>query len=118
MIGAISTPDFLDEDQSIRIGDEEWRVSGLIQRAKNLPVFDMPLAHVILLWGHEVQTLRELAWHVKAVNTADLKQPIIFGENGELLDDRHRITKALLDGAETIKAVRFDKNPPPDWEHE
>jgi len=29
----------------------------------------------------------------------------------ELMDGRHRIMRALLDGAETIKAVRFDENP-------
>jgi len=39
--------------------------------------------------------------------------PIILDEDGELMDGRHRIMKALLIGLETVKAVRFDQNPPP-----
>ena len=114
-MNTISIPDYLDKNQFVSVGSKNWRVSGLIQRAKDLPIFDMPLLHIDLRWNHDVQSLKELAWHVKAVDSADPESPIIFGENGELLDGRHRITKALLDGAETIKAVRFEKNPPADW---
>jgi len=34
-------------------------------------------------------------------------------EDGEIMDGRHRIMRAMLDGADTIKAVRFDENPSP-----
>jgi ParB-like chromosome segregation protein Spo0J len=50
---------------------------------------------------------------MQAVNAADLSKPIILNEDGELLDGRHRIMKALLVGHSTIKAVRFDENPSP-----
>ena len=51
--------------------------------------------------------------HMKAVNDADLKRPIILDEDGELMDGRHRLMKAMLLGKKTIKAVRFDENPSP-----
>ncbi len=117
-MSAIAIPDYINGNQIASAHGKEWRVSGLIHHAKDLPVFDLPLRHLPLHWGVTVGTLRELVWHVKAVNAANLDAPIILGEDGELLDGRHRIAKALLDGAETIKAVRFEKNPPPDWTNE
>jgi hypothetical protein len=51
--------------------------------------------------------------HMKAVQAADLNFPIILDEDGEIMDGRHRIMKAFLEGKETIKAVRFDTNPDP-----
>ena len=41
-----------------------------------------------------------------------LKQQV--ERNGELMDGRHRLMKAILLGHETIQAVRFDRNPDPD----
>ena len=34
-------------------------------------------------------------------------------EDGEIMDGRHRMMKCLLEGIETIKAVRFEENPYP-----
>jgi hypothetical protein len=117
-MSAIPIPNYLDRDQTVIASGKEWRVAGLIHHAKRLQVFDLPLRHISLRWDVTVETLKELAWHVKAVNAANLDSPIILGDDGELLDGRHRVAKALLDGAETIKAVRFEKNPPADWRHE
>jgi hypothetical protein len=54
-----------------------------------------------------------MVMHMRAVNDADLDKPIILDEDGELMDGRHRLMKAMLIGNETIKAVRFDENPSP-----
>lgn len=51
--------------------------------------------------------------HFKSVKQADLRYPIILDEDGEILDGRHRLMRAILDGYETIKAVRFIENPRP-----
>jgi ParB-like chromosome segregation protein Spo0J len=59
-------------------------------------------------------TLREMVMHMKAVQKADLSMPVILDEDGELMDGRHRLMKAILLGKKTIKAVRFDVNPRPD----
>jgi len=54
-----------------------------------------------------------MVMHMRAVSNADLNYPIILDEDGEILDGRHRIMKALFLGKETIKAVRFEENPRP-----
>ena len=51
--------------------------------------------------------------HMKSVNSANLKYPIILDEDGEVMDGRHRIMKAMLENKKTIKAVRFNENPSP-----
>ena len=76
-------------------------------------MMDVPLDHLNLFYTYEKLTLREMVMHMKAVNAADLSVPIILDEDGEIMDGRHRLMKAMLIGAETIKAVRFDENPSP-----
>jgi ParB-like chromosome segregation protein Spo0J len=73
----------------------------------------IPLDHLNVWYSYEKLTLREMVMHMNAVNKADLSKPIILDEDGELMDGRHRIMKAMLTGVATIKAVRFDENPSP-----
>jgi hypothetical protein len=54
-----------------------------------------------------------MVMHINAVLSADLKFPIILDEDGEIMDGRHRLMKAMLNGDETIRVVRFDENPSP-----
>jgi len=100
-------------EQMCSLGRHSWNVARLFQLSKELPVMDVPLEHLNLYVVYEKLTLREMAMHVKAVADADLSFPIILDEDGELLDGRHRIMKALLEGEPTIKVVRFESNPPP-----
>ena len=74
---------------------------------------EIPLNHLNVYNKYEDLTLRQMVMHMKATQDADLDCPIILDEDGEIMDGRHRIMKALLIGAETIKAVRFDENPKP-----
>lgn len=74
---------------------------------------EVPLNHLCVYYTYEKLTLREMVMHMQAVNDADLDKPIILDEDGELMDGRHRLMKAMLLGKETIKAVRFDENPSP-----
>lgn len=75
---------------------------------------EVPLNHLNVYYTYSKLTLREMVMHMKAVQKADLSFPIILDEDGELMDGRHRIMRAMLEGRETIKAVRFDENPTPD----
>ncbi len=84
-----------------------------MQLARDLPVMEVPLDHLNLSYKYENLFLREMIMHMRATNEADLNTPIILDEDGELMDGRHRIMKALLLGEKTIKAVRFDENPSP-----
>ena len=104
--------------QSGRLGNNEWQVSKLITLSKDLPVMEIPLDHLNVYYVYKKLTLRELVGHIRAVLDADLSYPIILDEDGEIMDGRHRIMKAILEGAKTIKAVRFEENPVPCKIHE
>lgn len=102
------------QEQMSTIGRHSWSVARLLELARNLPVMDVPLDHLSLYYTYEKLTLREMVMHMKAVNSACLDFPIILDEDGELMDGRHRLMKAMLEGVGVIKAVRFDENPTPD----
>lgn len=101
------------KNQMCTLGRHSWSVPRLFELVRELPVMDIPINHLSLYYIYEKITLREMVMHMKAVNDADLDKPIILDEDGELMDGRHRLMKAMLNGLETIKAVRFDENPAP-----
>lgn len=101
-------------EQSARLGRHEWSVARLITLSAPLPIMRVPLAHLHLWFKYKDLTLREFVMHMGAVQAADLERPIILDEDGEIMDGRHRIMRALLEGREAVLAVRFLKNPPPD----
>ena len=100
-------------DQMCVVGRHSWSVPRLFELSRNLPVMEVPLNHLSLYYTYEKLTLRDMVMHMNAVNNADLDKPIILDEDGELMDGRHRLMKAMLLGYEKIKAVRFDENPSP-----
>lgn len=100
-------------NQTCKLGRHSWSVARLIELARDLPVMEVPLNHMHLYYTYEKLKLRDFVMHMKAVNDADLDLPIILDEDGEVMDGRHRIMKAMLLGKETIRAVRFDENPSP-----
>jgi len=99
--------------QMARIGRHHWSVPRLFELSRNLPVMDVVIDHMSTYFVYEKLTLRELIAHMKAVEAADLSYPIILDEDGDLMDGRHRLMKAIMQGHATIKAVRFDENPSP-----
>lgn len=107
-------PEFPSTDTQVStIGRYEWSVARLIQLAKDLPVMEVPLNHLYVWHKYEKLTLREMVMHMRTVQAADLSAPIILDEDGEIMDGRHRVMKAMLLSEKTIKAVRFDENPRP-----
>ena len=101
-------------EQECNLGRHYWNVPRLFELTRNLPVMDVPLNHLHLYYTYEKLTLREMVMHIRAVLAADLATPIILDEDGELMDGRHRLMRAMLENHATIKAVRFDENPSPD----
>jgi len=90
------------------VDGKRYCVSRLIEEAKNLPVFDLPLAGLDLsqaIW--QKADIFGLAYHCKKVNRSDLSFPIILAWDGAIADGRHRIIKALMLGKTTIKAKRI-----------
>ncbi len=100
-------------EQMSQLGKNSWSVARLIHLSKDFIVMTVPLVHLNIYHKYEEMTLRQLVGHIQAVNEADLNCPIILDEDGEIMDGRHRIMKAILMGQESIKAVRFEKNPVP-----
>lgn len=101
------------EDQMCKLGRHHWSIPRLFELVRELPVMEVPIDHLNIYYTYKNLTLREMVMHIEAVHSADLDKPIILDEDGELLDGRHRIMRAILEGRRAIKAVRFDENPPP-----
>ena len=103
----------IEGGQQCRLGNNVWYIARLITLAKDLDVMEIPLNHLNVYYTYDNLTLRDMVMHINAVNNSNLKYPIILDEDGELMDGRHRIMKAIVEGKETIKAVRFSTNPNP-----
>jgi hypothetical protein len=101
------------ENQMSKIGRHHWSVARLIELSRKLEVFEAPIDCICVWSSWEKITLRDMVMHAKAIQDADLDYPIIMDEDGEIMDGRHRLMKAMMLGKKTIKAVRFDENPSP-----
>lgn len=94
-----------------------YAVARLLDDAKDLPVFEVPLAGLDLsceIWRGA--NMAHLARHVRACMDADLSYPILLDWNGAIADGRHRVLKAIALGKRTIKARRMQWKPVPDRE--
>lgn len=92
-----------------------YSVARLIDDAKNLPVFEVPVAALNL--GDEIwrgENILGLAYHVKKCMDADLDCPILLDWHGDIADGRHRLIKAIAKGKRTLKARRITWRPEPD----
>lgn len=89
-------------------GDRNWNIRDLRAAVAGQPVFDLPLS-LIPLKEHQFNCpdIFEFARHMLHVQQADLSHPVIMDEYGWIMDGRHRIVKALLEGYTTIKCVRL-----------
>ena len=101
------------KEQMCTLGRNSWDVPRLFALSKDLPIMQIPLDHMNIFKTYEKLTMREFVMHMKAVLDADMNYPIILDEDGEIMDGRHRVMKAMLKNLPTIKAVRFEKNPLP-----
>ena len=61
-------------------------------------------------------TCRAIVEHMRLIEETDLGYPIILSSDGRVMDGMHRVAKALLEGQETIEAVKFRQDPEPDYE--
>jgi hypothetical protein len=69
-------------------------------------------------WGDDAgraMTCREVAGHAQLIQECDLGYPVILSSDGRVMDGMHRICKALIEGLDSIEAVRFDHDPEPDY---
>jgi hypothetical protein len=104
------------DKQIFNCDGKRWFISRLIENAKELPVQTMPLSALNLYrLAPHIDSMKSFVGHIQGVLDVDLSYPIILDEEGYVMDGRHRIAKALLEGQETISFVRFDETPQPDY---
>lgn len=95
-----------------------WKAQTLYDyaKAKDYPVLDMPLWNIDLSTeAFECGSLKNFIFQCKRVNDCSLEYPIILDDEGIIADGYHRLCKAILEGRETIKAIRLTSMPAPDF---
>jgi hypothetical protein len=99
------------------LGDRVWKAQDLRRAVDNEPIHQVPLAFLDLA-AHSFSTeggLIDFAIHMKHVNESDPDDPIIFDQWGRILDGRHRIVKALLEGRTVIPAKKVPDGTAPTY---
>jgi len=89
-----------------------YKVTDLIEASKDLEVFEVKVADMFIDYqAPNDNTLFDSIHHCRKTKEADLKYPIILSPCNFILDGKHRMAKAILEGKEYIKAVRFKEMP-------
>ena len=105
------------EDSQFKRGDSIWKAQTLYDfaKAKDYPIQDMPLWCIDI--GEkcfDCDNLKTFIYQCKRVNDTSLDYPVILDDEGCIADGFHRLCKAILEGKETIKAIRLEEMPSPD----
>jgi hypothetical protein len=99
-----------------------WNVRRLVELTKDLPRESVPLSAIRELdeayWAggkDQKLTCRDVVDHARLMLECDLAFPVILSSDGRVMDGMHRICKVLLQGLEHVEAVRFVRDPEPDY---
>ena len=86
-----------------------YRVADFFDISKDLPVIDVPVSFMdITLVMHYIEQEYE------SIKKADSSFPVLlYKDTMHLIDGRHRVVKALVEGRSTIKAIRIYDLPDP-----
>lgn len=98
--------------------DGTWKAQTLYDfaKAKEYPVVDMPIWCIDLSTeAFESAQLKDFIFQCRRVAECTLDYPIILDNKGTIADGYHRVCKAILEGKETIKAIRLLDMPAPDF---
>lgn len=100
---------------------DAWDVDRLVELSQDLPVETVDLSEIqeidSVYWfggDEDPATVRKVVEHARLIRDVDPEYPIILGPDGRVMDGMHRIARALLEGRESIAAVRFPSLPEPD----
>jgi hypothetical protein len=98
-----------------------WNVHRLVELSRALPRERILISALRQLdepyWNNEGtrMTCRGVVDHARLMLDCDLAFPIILSSDGRVMDGMHRICKALLENRTEIEAVRFVREPAPDY---
>ena len=107
--------DFNVRESNYVIGETEYRVVDIIELTKDLEKFEIPLVGLDLNvrpWGNP--NINSFCYHLKRIENCNYDNPIILTPTGYICDGWHRVVKAIVEGRETITAVRLLVMPEPD----
>src|SRR4030095_15550994 len=85
-----------------------WDVDRLVALTRDFPVQQVPLNDIDEIgepFSSEFDdraSWKSIVEHIRLIETADLRYPIILSSEGRVMDGMHRVIKALLAGRETI----------------
>jgi hypothetical protein len=102
-------------------GLDAWDVDRLVRLSAGFPVIQVALDSIgevdSVYWFSDdlAPTVRRVVEHARLIEEVDPSYPIILGFDGRVMDGMHRIARALLEGRQTIDAVRFETHPEPDY---
>lgn len=99
-----------------------WDVRRLVELSSGFAREQVPLSEIRELdepyWAMENAnqlTVRQIAEHARLAFESDLGYPVILSSDGRVMDGMHRICKAVVEGHKDIEAVRFVRDPEPDF---
>lgn len=108
----IQKPWDFDDEITILIQDRRYNIHAAILLARDIEAEEVPIRFISRsLPAPCDDRLMDFAAHVKAVNDADLSYPILMSDTGSIIDGRHRLVKAMLEGRDTILCKQFEKDP-------
>jgi hypothetical protein len=102
-------------------GYRAWDIDRLVALTKGFPRVQVALGDLRELDEafpadeKGIVTWRNVIGHMALIEEADARHPIILAANGQVMDGRHRIAKAMLVGRTSIEAVQFTNDPEPDY---
>jgi hypothetical protein len=103
-----------------KFGDKiyKWHVPDLHAAAKGLPVKEVPTRQFNLdvdAWFGEAcpPTIKNVIDHIKRIQNADLREPILLSAEGYVFDGLHRLARCALEGIPKITCQQFETNPEP-----
>lgn len=99
-------------EQKCRLNGCLYSVSEAIEMAKDLKVQTASIDAFAMDYSAPCSDdLISFAQHMKQSLDADLSFPIILSPSGVIVDGRHRLIKALVEGKESLTFVRLEAMP-------
>lgn len=99
-------------EQNARFKGSLYSVSEMIDMAKSIDTQEATIDAFAMDYGSPCNdSLLSFASHMKQVNEADLQYPVILSPCGVIIDGRHRLVKAIVEGRKTIKFKRLEEMP-------
>jgi hypothetical protein len=101
-----------DQGQSITIHGRKYDIHAAILASQKLEIKETLLSELYIAYCAPCQdNFRSFVAHCRMVREADLSYPIIMNQDGSIIDGRHRVARAILEGHQTIKTRRFPVDP-------